>query len=333
MVMAQGNTHRSVILAIVGNGVISALKLAVFFVSGSGTMLAEGIHSVADTMNQALLFLGLRLASRPPDEDHPFGYGAEQYFWALVSAMGIFVLGCGVTVYHGVHGLMHPALPTTDWMTWLVLGLSGSIEGSVFVFALLEVRRRKGAQGWLAFVKQSSDPTLLAVLFEDAIAVTGNVIAAIALGLCEVTGLPIFDAVGSIVIGLMLGALAIVLAMKNKSLLIGRAASPAVEERIRRLVIRDPAVARIISMRTRVIAAGVHSIDLQVDFDADAIIDRLWREVAPDLIAAGDEGDAEKVARVFGRRLIDELAVEVDRLEAAIQREVPSAKLIDIEGD
>ena len=331
--MSSSEDGGSVVAAVLGNLFVAIIKLAAFSISGSGAMLAEGIHSVADTLNQALLWFGIQRSNRPADDSHPYGYGAERYFWALISAMGIFVLGCGVTVYHGVEQVLHPHMPHIGWLTWTVLGVAAVIEGSVLIKAIREAQRKKGDKSWLYFLRYSNDPTLLAVLFEDAIAVTGIGIAALGLGLCLWTGFPVFDGIASIIIGVMLGVLALVLAIKNKTLLIGRSASPEIEQRIRRIVASDPAIAKVLQLKTRVLAAGDHLVDLQVDFDADSVINRLTDEI----LAAREEVKTDEglmtFAHRFGAKLIDELAVEVDRLEDAIRKEVPSVSIIDVEGD
>lgn len=331
--MADTGSARAVIAAVVGNGSIAVLKLGAFSVSGSGAMLAEGIHSIADTMNQALLWLGIARSRRTADPKHPYGYGAERYFWALVSAMGIFVLGCGVTCYHGVHQLLHPSMPEVGWLTWAVLAISAIVEGGVLALALKDASARKGDKTWRQFLASSSDPTLLAVIFEDSVAVGGVFVAACGIGLSLWTGWSGFDGIASIIIGLLLGALALALALKNRELLIGRSAAPDVEETIRRIVHKDPAVSKVLALKTRVLAAGEVRVDLQVDFEADSIIDRLTPEIQKRYGTINSEEELMAFSRELGRRLLDELAIEVDRLEAAIREEVPSASLIDIEGD
>jgi zinc transporter 9 len=331
--MAGQASGASVVAAIFGNGVIAALKIMAFLVSGSGAMLAEGIHSIADTANQALLWVGIRRSERPPDDDHPYGYGAERYVWSLISAMGIFFLGCGVTVYHGIHQLLHPEVPNVGWLTWAVLAISVLVEGGVLMMAIREANRAREGKGWLEYIRTSSDPTLIAVLFEDSVAVFGVFVAAAGIGLSRFTGIGAFDGVASIIIGLLLGALALVLAAKNSKLLVGQRADPETEERIRRLIERHPAVGKIVRLRTRVMAAGAHRVDLQVDFDADTLVDRMRDDI---MRKAGDVKTPEDLvafSRAFGADLIDELAVEVDRIEDLIKEEVPTASLIDVEGD
>jgi zinc transporter 9 len=332
--MAGGESGtKAVVAAVLGNLSIAVLKLVAFVFSGSGAMLAEGIHSIADTLNQALLYLGIRLSRRPADDSHPYGYGAERYFWALVSAMGIFVLGCGVTVYHGIHQLQHPELPDVGILTWSVLAISVVVEGGVLLLAIREANKSRGGRSWREFLRTSSDPTLIAVLFEDSIAVLGVLIAAAGIGLSRITGIAYFDGIASILIGLLLGGLALLLAAKNKSLLIGQAADPRVEERIRMVVRAHPSVKKLISLRTRVLAAGEHQVDMQVDFEPNAIIDEMAGEIEEAWQGMKDHSDFDRFLRTFSDHLLDQLAQQVDNLEDRIRAEVPSVKLIDVEGD
>lgn len=331
--MAGTESGKAVVAAIAGNGIISVGKLAVFAVTGSGAMLAEGIHSVADTANQFLLWVGIRKSHKPADDAHPYGYGAERYVWALISAMGIFFLGCGVTCYHGVHAILHPKPVEAGWLTWTVLGVSALVEGYVLLLAVLEANRQRGEKSFLRFMRESSDPTLIAVLFEDSIAVLGVFIASGAIFVAQQTGWYWLDGAASLTIGLLLGLLALILAAKNKQLLIGHSATPEIEERVRRIALSHPSVAEVLSVRTRVIAAGENRVDLQVDFDPNAMIDR-WREDIRSKASSITDADAlETFSRDLAAKLLDELANEVDQLEAEIQEAVPSATLIDVEGD
>ncbi len=331
--MENQESPKAVIAAVFGNLVISILKLAAFAVSGSGAMLAEGIHSIADTMNQALLWLGIRRSNRPPDRSHPYGYGAERYFWALISALGIFVLGCGVTCYHGITQLLNPTMPTVTWIVWAVLGIAGVLEGGVFLIALSQANKVRQGKPWRVFFRTSTDPTLIAVLLEDAVAVLGVTVAAMGIGLSHLSGVPIFDGIASIIIGLLLGGLALTLAIKNKSLLVGQAAAGEIEDRVREIVSSNPAIDRIIALRTRILAAGKHRVDLQVDFDPQILVDRMVADIHASFSGLKTSEDLEKYMREFAARLVDDLAKEVDRLEAEIRNEIPSAQLIDIEGD
>jgi zinc transporter 9 len=330
--MASGS-RRAVMAAVLGNGVLALLKLLAFIVSGSGAMLSEAIHSFADTTNQALLWLGIRLSERPADPRHPYGYGAERFFWSLVSAMGIFFLGAGITLYHGVHTLLHPEHIEIGLLTWVVLALALLIEGAVLVLAVRAADHRRAGRSWPEFLRTARDPALLAVLLEDAIAVTGVFIASAGILLAHFLENPVFDAAASIVIGLLLAMMAVVLAMRNRTLLLGQSASAELESKIRAIVMHDPVVGRILHLRTRILDVDAHLVDLEVDFDPDTIVERLM----PDIRAAAETmrgaEDLEAFARTFARRLVDELALEVDRLEEKVRESVPTAWIIDIEGD
>ena len=158
------NLPETVMAAVLGNGVLALLKLFAFIVSGSGAMLSETIHSLADTINQAMLWLGIRLSERPADREHPYGYGAERFFWSLVSAMGIFFLGAGITLYHGIHTLLHPGHIEITYLTWVVLALALLIEGAVLILAVRAADQRRAGRSWREFLRTARDPALLAVL-------------------------------------------------------------------------------------------------------------------------------------------------------------------------
>jgi zinc transporter 9 len=330
--MASGS-KRAVIAAVLGNGCLALLKFGAFLVSGSGAMLSEAIHSAADTANQALLWLGIRLSHRPADGRHPFGYGAERYFWSLVSAMGIFFLGAGITLYHGIDLLVHPKHVDVGLLTWIVLALALIIEGAVLVLAVRVANRQRGKRSWAEFVATARDPALLAVLLEDSVAVLGVLIASAGIVLTHTFDAPIFDALASVLIGLLLAIMAILLAMRNRTLLLGQSARPELEQKIRRIVMRDPVVGNVLRLRTRVLDIDTHLVDLQVDFNPDVIVDRLLPEIREAGESIRTPEEIETFARSFARRVVDELAAEVDRLERSIQDEVPTAKLIDVEGD
>jgi zinc transporter 9 len=330
--MASGS-RRAVIAAVLGNGALALLKLLAFIVSGSGAMLSEAIHSFADTINQALLWLGIRLSKRPADREHPYGYGAERFFWSLVSAMGIFFLGAGITLYHGIHTLLEPGHIEITPLTWIVLALALLIEGAVLILAIRAADQRRAGRSWPEFLRTARDPALLAVLLEDAIAVTGVFIASAGILLAHIFHNPLFDAAASILIGLLLALMAVILAMRNRTLLLGQAASAELERKIRAIVMHDPVVGRILHLRTRILDVDAHLVDLQVDFEPDTIVERLTPEIRAAAEGIRSPEDLEQFARSFARRLVDELAVEVDRLEEKVRESVPTAQIIDIEGD
>jgi len=322
-------------MALVGNGLLTVAKLVGFLLSGSGAMLSEAIHSFADCANQALLYLGVRRSERPADADYQYGYGGERFFFALMSAVGIFVLGAGVTVYHGVDRLLHPHSIDVSAITFAVLGFALIVDGWVFLVAVREISRRKGERSFLEYVRTSTDPTILAVLFEDGIATVGVLVAAGGIGLAHLTGDPVYDAASSIVIGLLLATMAIWLGWRNRVLLLG----PAIPEEMQREIVEflqsQPSVDSIRLVRTRIVGAERFRVAVELDYNGRYLGEQQlgWVE---ERAAAGalesPEGRREFVAEL-GHRLSEALGDEVDRLEQLLSNRFPRIKDIDLEVD
>ncbi len=218
-------------------------------------MLSEAIHSFADTANQSLLYLGIQKSQRPADRRYHWGYGGERFLYALLSAVGIFVFGCGVTMYHGIHSLLHPPDIALSWITFAVLGVALVVDGWVLSTAVREVNNKRDGKKFWQFVRQSSDPTLLAVLFEDAVATLGVIVAMVGIWLTHVTGNPIFDAISSIVIASMLGLIAIWLGYRNRQLILGPAIPEEIENGVREYLLAQPSVETVRRVRTRIVAS------------------------------------------------------------------------------
>jgi len=221
--------------ALAGNTLIAVTKFIAAAATGSAAMVSEGIHSLVDTGNQALLLFGLRQARKPPDERFPFGHGKEVYFWSFVVAILIFGLGAGISIYEGVSHLLKSQALRNPLVNYAVLGFALLFEGAAWTFAFREFRKTKGKLGWLRAVQASKDPTVLVVLFEDSAAMLGLLIALAGVGLTQITGDPTYDAAASIGIGLVLAVTAAWLASETKGLLIGERARPDVVEDIRRI--------------------------------------------------------------------------------------------------
>ncbi|MCG6954068.1 MAG: cation diffusion facilitator family transporter [Betaproteobacteria bacterium] len=232
--MASGS-KTVIYAALAGNTLIAVTKFGAAALTGSAAMVSEGIHSLVDTGNQALLLLGLRQARKPPDERFPFGHGKEVYFWSFVVAILIFGLGAGISIYEGVSHLLEPQALRNPLVNYVVLAFALLFEGAAWTFAFREFRKTKGKLGWLRAVQASKDPTVLVVLFEDSAAMLGLLIALIGVGLTQATGDPLYDAAASIGIGLVLAVTAAWLASETKGLLIGERARPDVVEDIRRI--------------------------------------------------------------------------------------------------
>lgn len=236
--------------ALAANLGIGIAKFVAAAITGSSSMLTEGVHSCVDSGNQILLLYGQHRAKRPPDEVHPFGYGRELYFWAFVVAILIFAVGAGVSVYEGYLHIIEPEELTDPLVNYIVLAIATLLEGSSWFLAMREFRESKGRLGWWQAIRRSKDPAGFIVLFEDSAALAGLVIAAIGVWASHAFADPRIDGVASILIGLILGLVAILLAREAKGLLIGERADPQVVETVRRIVAAHPAVTSVNHVRT-----------------------------------------------------------------------------------
>lgn len=329
-----GAEKGAVFLALVGNAFLTVIKFVAFVLSGSGAMMSEAVHSFADTANQGLLYIGVKRSLRPADEAFQYGYGADRFVFALLSAMGIFVLGCGVTVYHGVHSLMHPPELNVSWITFAVLGISLVVDGYVLTSAVREVNASKGDEGFFSFVRTSTDPTLLAVLFEDSVATFGVVVAMVGIVLSSVTGNPIFDALSSIAIGLMLGVLAIWLGVRNRELILGPAIPDHVEDSVLDFLREQPSIDKVRLLRTRIVAANRFRVAADVDYNGRFLGEK-HAEWLKDRVASVDGHDDgwRQVSGEFGERLMESLGEEVDRIEERLRVKHPRVRDVDLEAD
>ena len=230
--------------AIAANLAIAAAKFVAAFFTGSSAMLAEGIHSLVDTGNDALLLFGIRLSRRPADSTHPFGYGMELYFWTLVVAIVIFAIGGGISVYEGIHGFLHPRPMENAGWNFAVLGLSLVFESISFYFAASAFLAVKGKRGVWKTLRQSKDPTDFAVLLEDTAALLGLLVALVGVYFAHASGNSLYDAGALIVIGVLLAGVAMFLVYESRSLLVGEAADSEVLDSISKIVQSDPLIAK-----------------------------------------------------------------------------------------
>jgi cation diffusion facilitator family transporter len=244
-------TRRTVIVAGAANLLVGLVKLIAGIMSGSSAMLAESAHSAADTLDQVLLLMSLRQADRPASRDHPFGHGQERYFWSLLAAFGIFVAGGGFSVFEGVLALTR-SQQESPLIAYIALAVAFVAEGISFARAFWQVRgeARRGHEEILAHVESSPDITVKVALFEDTAAMIGLVFAALGVGLRQLTGSPVWDGGASIAIGVLLFVVAVKLGMDSKELLIGRAASPALERLIHEEIESQPGVTALLELQT-----------------------------------------------------------------------------------
>ncbi|AQZ66596.1 Cation transporter [[Actinomadura] parvosata subsp. kistnae] len=246
---ASGGT-KAIIAALAANLSIAVAKFVAAFFTGSSSMLAEGIHSVADSGNQVLLLIGGKRAARASTKEHPFGYGRERYFYAFVVAVVLFTIGAAFSIYEGVHKIQegHPV----EEPIWAFAVLIFAIIAEAFSFrtAIKESNHVRGKQSWVSFVRRSKSPELPVILLEDLGALLGLIFALFGVTMAVITGDGVWDGIGTLMIGVLLAVIAIVLAVEMKSLLVGEGASPEVETQIRAALEGAPEVARIIHMRT-----------------------------------------------------------------------------------
>jgi cation diffusion facilitator family transporter len=288
--MAAGGGTRAIVAAMLANAGIALAKFVAYLVTGSASMLAESIHSVADTSNQGLLLLGGRRARRVADEQHQFGYGRERYFWSFVVALVLFTLGGLYSIYEGVTKILHPHELTSIGWAIGVLVVAIVLESFSLRTAIGEAGKVKGTRGWWHYIRSSRSPELPVVLLEDVGALFGLVFALIGVGLYVVTGNEIFDAVGTLFIGALLLVIAGFLTIEMKSLLIGEAATEDHVEAMRRALETSPGVVRIIDLRSQHIGPDELLVAGKVEFTSSL--------TAPDLAAAIDTAEARVRAAV-----------------------------------
>jgi cation diffusion facilitator family transporter len=269
----QEGSRKAIAAAFLANLGIAIAKFAGFAVTGAASLLAEGLHSVADTGNQALLFLGGARAARRPTPEHPFGYGRERYFWAFVVALILFSLGGLFAVYEGIDKVLHPHVLDSVAVALAVLGVAIVLEALSFRTAFVQAAAIKGDESWWQFIRRSKSPELPVVLLEDTGALLGLLMAFVGVSVAEVTGNPRWDAVGSIGIGILLVVIAIVLAVEMKSLLIGESASAQMEHAIRAAIEDGPDVRRVIHLRTLHLGPDELLVAAKVELDAPSVSD------------------------------------------------------------
>ncbi len=298
--MTEGS-RRAVVAAFLANLGIAIAKFLAFFATGSSSMLAEAVHSLADTGNQSLLLLGASRARREPTPEHPFGYGRERYFWSFVVALVLFSLGSLFAIAEGISKLRDPhPIASAGWAIGVLLVAFG-LESWSFRTALVEARRVRGEHGWWAFIRSCKSPELPVVLLEDLGALLGLSFALGAVTLSIALDDPLFDALGTIAIGALLGVIAAILAVEMKSLLIGEAALPRDTVAITETIEASPQVRRLIHLKTLHLGPEELLVAAKVEFDAD--------------------------------QSLGAVTAAIDDLEAHLRGRVPAARVIYIEPD
>jgi cation diffusion facilitator family transporter len=307
-VSTEGGT-RAIIAALLANAGIAVSKFVAFVITGSSSMLAEAIHSVADTGNQGLLLLGGRRAQREATERHPFGYGRDRYFYAFVVALVLFSIGSLFALYEGIAKLRHPHHLDAPAVALGVLGVAILLESFSFRTALVESRKVK-AKGvsWWGFIRRAKAPELPVVLLEDTAALLGLVFAFFGVTMTLVTDNPRWDGVGTLAIGALLAAVALILAIEMKSLLIGESASAADVEAICDALLDGPEVSRVIHLRTMHLGPEELLVGAKIAVEHD--------DSAAD-IARGIDAAEERVRRAVPTARVIYLEPDLDRSPSA----------------
>ncbi len=298
---AGGHGSKAVVAALIGNSGIAIAKFVGFLLTRSSSMLAESIHSVADAGNQALLLLGGKQARKEADDEHQFGYGRERYFWSFVVALILFALGSAFAVYEGIEKIRHPHEINNFGIALGILAFGIVLEAWSFRTAIVESIPLKGDLTWWQFIRRSRTPELPVVLLEDLGAQAGLVIAFLAILISQVFDAPIWDGIGTLSIGLLLGVIAVILVIEMRSLLIGEGATPKDMAKIRTAIDGTPGVDHLIHLKTQHLGPEELLVGAKIVFDSSLTV--------------------------------PELANAVDAVEQAIRAEVPYARPMYIEPD
>lgn len=323
---------KAVLAALAGNAIVTFAKFLGWTATLSPSMLAEAVHSLADTLNQTLLLIGIRHGAGQPTKAYPFGKGQARYIWNLISAMGIFFMGFGITVYHGLHALLtgeagdpgaSPTIPV------LILGFSFLVESYSLYVGFHSVNEARGELPFWEHLRKGDDPTGVAVLLEDTIAVFGVALALAGILLSRKLNSPVPDAVASIFIGFLLGTMAVVLAIANGRILMGASAGGDWDSDIRDFIESFPAVERVVSLKTSVLAPGRLRVSLEVEFHGGILVNRQQIERDADKIRDGD--DPVQILVETSERMVRTVGREINRLEAEIHQRFPQVVVIDLE--
>jgi cation diffusion facilitator family transporter len=314
--MASKNSSKTAVYgALAGNVLVAATKLGAALWTGSASMMSEAIHSFVDTGNEILLLYGMRRASRRPDVVHPLGYGRELYFWSFIVALLIFALGAGVSIYQGVLHVQQPEPISDPRVNYVVLALAFVFEGISWLISLRQFRASKGDLGYYEAFRGSKDPPSFMVLFEDSAALVGIVLAAGGTYGASALGMPVMDGVASILIGVVLGAVSVLLARESKSLLIGERADARLAASVLRIAAAEHGVESANGVLTTQLAPDQIVAALSIDFedalaarDVEAIVQRIEQNVRaahPNVVALfvkpqTDQAFAESMRKRYG---------------------------------
>ncbi|XP_036188383.1 zinc transporter 9 isoform X1 [Myotis myotis] len=327
-----------VMVAICINGLNCFFKFLAWIYTGSASMFSEAIHSLSDTCNQGLLALGISKSVQTPDPSHPYGFSNMRYIASLISGVGIFMMGAGLSWYHGIMGLLHPQ--PMESLLWAYCILAGSLlsEGATLLVAVNELRRSAAAKGmsFYKYVMESRDPSTNVILLEDTAAVLGVTIAATCMGLTSITGNPLYDSLGSLGVGTLLGVVSAFLIYTNTEALLGRSIQPEQVQRLTELLENDPSVRAIHDVKATDLGLGKVRFKAEVDFDGRVVTrSYLEKQDFDQMLQEIQEVKTPEELEIFmlkhGENIIDTLGAEVDRLEKELKKRNPEVRHVDLE--
>ncbi|MGW4366127.1 cation diffusion facilitator family transporter [Nocardia takedensis] len=298
--MSAGGGKKAIIAALGANAGIAVAKFVGAAITGSASMLAEAVHSVADTSNQGLLLLGQKRAEQEADALHPFGYGRNRYFYSFIVALVLFTLGSIYAIYEGIHKIQHPEDLTSPLVAVVILVIAIGLESFSFATAVKESRPLKGNSSWWRFIRSSRSPELPVVLLEDTGALIGLIFALVGVGLSILID-PVWDGIGTLAIGALLGVIAIILIIEMQSLLIGEGATPDEDRLIRENLVDGEHIDRVIHLKTQYLGPEEILVAAKLAF-------------VPDLDIAA-------------------IATAIDAAETRVRAAVPAARVIYLEPD
>lgn len=278
--MSAHQSKKVIYAALIGNSLIAVCKFIAGGITGSSAMLSEAIHSVVDSFNQLLLLYGIKKSNKPPDDKHPFGYGMELYFWTFVVAILIFAIGAGLSLYKGYVHILHPEPINSPYVNYVVLLLSMVFEGVAWTIAYREFNKERGETPWFKAIRRSKDPTIFTVLFEDTAAMMGLTIAFLGVAGSHLLGWHFMDGLASLGIGVVLAAVAILLAIESKGLLIGEGADPLIVQDLRAYLKDDNRIKQTNELLTMHFGPDEVLLNASLDFE-----DGLSAEIVEDAIS------------------------------------------------
>lgn len=315
------------------NWSIMILKFIGFSLSGSWTLFSEAIHSLADLLNQSLLLVGIKSSSRAANSTFAYGFGKERFLWALISACWIFFLGAGVTLYHGVEWILDPRPVVLGGFTIIALVAAFLVEGFTFGIALRELRRHDQESSWKKLLIHG-DPVVLAVVYEDGIAVLWVLVAMLSLGVYQITKNPLWDAAGSLIVWILLAVMAVFLIAKNRAFLIGKAIPHEIKEEIIEMLEAEPIIDKVLDFKSSILDVNSYHIKCEIECNGTALMKELgkhnffrneYEEVKDDYQAFLE------FCIDFTGRLPRLIGTRIDEVEAEIKKKFPQVKHIDLE--